>query len=95
MPIQWTQRARRQFLSIIDSALEDNPSAAEVAQGSAPCSRTLCRSAMPLEEDHLGSPSDRTPKKCSRADNALLLPMLIESKMRSTFRNVQYGSLAA
>ena len=29
MPIQWTQRARRQFLSIIDSALKDNPSAAE------------------------------------------------------------------
>ena len=29
MSIQWTQRARRQFLSIIDSALEDNPSAAE------------------------------------------------------------------
>ena len=29
MPIQWTQRARRQFLSIIDSALEDNPSAAK------------------------------------------------------------------
>jgi toxin ParE1/3/4 len=29
MPIQWTQRARRQFLAIIDSVLEDNPSAAE------------------------------------------------------------------
>ena len=29
MPIQWTQRARRQFLAIIDAVLEDNPSAAE------------------------------------------------------------------
>ena len=29
MPIQWTQRARRQFLAIIDSVLEDNPAAAE------------------------------------------------------------------
>ena len=29
MPIQWTQRARRQFLAIIDAALEENPSAAE------------------------------------------------------------------
>ena len=29
MPIQWTQRARRQFFAIIDSALEENPSAAE------------------------------------------------------------------
>jgi toxin ParE1/3/4 len=29
MPIQWTQRARQQFLAIIDSVLEANPSAAE------------------------------------------------------------------
>ena len=29
MLIQWTQRARRQFLAIIDAALEENPSAAE------------------------------------------------------------------
>ena len=29
MSIQWTQRARRQFLAIIDAALEENPSAAE------------------------------------------------------------------
>jgi addiction module RelE/StbE family toxin len=29
MPIQWTQRARRQFLAIIDAVLEDNPAAAE------------------------------------------------------------------
>jgi toxin ParE1/3/4 len=29
MPIQWTQRARRQFLTIIDSVLEENPAAAE------------------------------------------------------------------
>jgi toxin ParE1/3/4 len=29
MPIQWTQRARRQFLAIIDAVLADNPSAAE------------------------------------------------------------------
>jgi toxin ParE1/3/4 len=29
MPIQWTQRARRQLLAIIDSALEESPSAAE------------------------------------------------------------------
>ena len=29
MPIQWTQRARRQFLAIIDAVLEDNPSSAE------------------------------------------------------------------
>jgi len=29
MPIQWTQRARRQFLAILDAVLEDNPSAAE------------------------------------------------------------------
>jgi plasmid stabilization system protein ParE len=28
MPIQWTQRARRQFLAIIDAVLEDNPAAA-------------------------------------------------------------------
>jgi plasmid stabilization system protein ParE len=31
MPIQWTQRARRQFLAIIDALLEDNPAAAERA----------------------------------------------------------------
>ena len=29
MPIHWTQRARRQFLAIIDAVLEDNPAAAE------------------------------------------------------------------
>jgi toxin ParE1/3/4 len=29
MPIQWTQRARRQFLAIIDAVLEDNPAAAQ------------------------------------------------------------------
>ena len=29
MPIQWTQRARRQFLAILDAVLEDNPAAAE------------------------------------------------------------------
>jgi predicted ATPase len=29
MPILWTQRARRQFLAIIDAALEETPSAAE------------------------------------------------------------------
>ena len=29
MPIQWTQRARRQFLTIIDAVLEENPAAAE------------------------------------------------------------------
>ena len=29
MPIQWTQRARRQFLAIIDAALEETPSVAE------------------------------------------------------------------
>ena len=31
MPIHWTQRARRQFLAIIDTLLEDNPAAAERA----------------------------------------------------------------
>jgi toxin ParE1/3/4 len=31
MHIQWTQRARRQFLAIIDALLEENPSAAERA----------------------------------------------------------------
>lgn len=31
MNIQWTQRARRQFLAIIDVLLEENPSAAERA----------------------------------------------------------------
>jgi toxin ParE1/3/4 len=29
MPIQWTQRARRQCLAILDAVLEDNPTAAE------------------------------------------------------------------
>jgi addiction module RelE/StbE family toxin len=29
MPIHWTQRARRQFLAIIDAVLEDNPTAVE------------------------------------------------------------------
>jgi toxin ParE1/3/4 len=29
MHIQWTQRARRQFLAIIDALLEENPSATE------------------------------------------------------------------
>jgi plasmid stabilization system protein ParE len=29
MHIQWTQRARRQFLALIDTLLEENPSAAE------------------------------------------------------------------
>lgn len=29
MSIQWTQRARRQFLAILDTVLEDNPAAAE------------------------------------------------------------------
>jgi toxin ParE1/3/4 len=29
MLIQWTQRARRQFLAILDAVLEDNPVAAE------------------------------------------------------------------
>jgi len=29
MPIQWTQRARRQILAIIDVVLADNPAAAE------------------------------------------------------------------
>lgn len=29
MHLQWTQRARRQFLAIIDSLLEANPSTAE------------------------------------------------------------------
>jgi toxin ParE1/3/4 len=31
MTIQWTRRARRQFLAIIDALLEDNPVAAERA----------------------------------------------------------------
>jgi len=29
MTIQWTQRARRQFLAIIDRIVEENPAAAE------------------------------------------------------------------
>ena len=31
MNVQWTQRARRQFLAIIDTLLEEHPSAAERA----------------------------------------------------------------
>ena len=36
-----------------------------------------------------------TLEKCYSTGSALLLRMLIEGKMHSTFRNIQYGSLSA